>query len=560
MDKPIGEILVDMGAIDRIGLDRALLVQREHGGRLGDILRSLGLVSDLDWARALSLKADVPLAEPGDYPATPLFAGQVSEKFLKEMKILPLAETDEGIVLAMADPLDRYAVEAMALVADTPVLPRVGTERDIEAALARLYQSGRSSLTDIVDDIDADPARAGEDDIERLRDMASEAPVIRLVNLILSRAMEARASDIHIEPFENTVVVRYRVDGILRDVESPPGHLAPALISRIKIMARLNIAERRLAQDGRICVRLQGKAIDLRVSTVPSLHGESVVIRLLKHDPVALEFSALGLAANDQTILRDALGHHHGILLVTGPTGSGKTTTLYAALTHLNSTERKIVTVEDPVEYQVNRVTQIQVNAGIGLTFANLLRSIVRHDPDVIMIGEMRDGETAEIAVQSALTGHLVLSTLHTNDAPSAITRLLDMGVEDYLLVSTVNAILAQRLVRTLCEECRQPYPAPAELVERFGLDRYGANGNTLYRAEGCDACGGFGYVGRMGIFEVMPVSEDIRRLVLQHADSVSLQGAAVEAGMTTMFEDDIRKAVAGVTTIEEVRRVTREI
>jgi len=560
MDKPIGEILVDMGALDRIGLDRALLAQREHGGRLGDILRSLGLVSDLDWARALSLKADVPLAEPADYPAAPLFAGRVSEKFLKEMKILPLAETEEGIVLAMADPLDRYAAEAMSLVADAPVVPRVGTERDIEAALARLYQSGRSTLTDIVDDIGDDTAQGGDEDIERLRDMASEAPVIRLVNLILTRAMEARASDIHVEPFENTVVVRYRIDGILRDVESPPGHLTPALISRIKIMARLNIAERRLAQDGRICVRLQGKAIDLRVSTVPSLYGESVVIRLLEHDPVALEFSALGLADTDQAILREALGHHHGIMLVTGPTGSGKTTTLYAALTHLNSTERKIVTVEDPVEYQINRVTQIQVNAGIGLTFANLLRSIVRHDPDVIMIGEMRDGETAEIAVQSALTGHLVLSTLHTNDAPSAITRMLDMGVEDYLLVSTVNAILAQRLVRTLCEDCRQPYAAPAELVDRFGLDRFGANGNTLYRAEGCDICGGFGYVGRMGIFEVMPVNEEIRRLVLQHADSTSLQSAAVEAGMSTMFEDGIRKAVAGVTTIEEVRRVTREM
>jgi len=560
MDKPIGEILVDMGALDRIGLDRALLAQREHGGRLGDILRSLGLVSDLDWARALSLKADVPLAEPADYPAAPLFAGRVSEKFLKEMKILPLAETEEGIVLAMADPLDRYAAEAMSLVADAPVVPRVGTERDIEAALARLYQSGRSTLTDIVDDIGDDTAQGGDEDIERLRDMASEAPVIRLVNLILTRAMEARASDIHVEPFENTVVVRYRIDGILRDVESPPGHLTPALISRIKIMARLNIAERRLAQDGRICVRLQGKAIDLRVSTVPSLYGESVVIRLLEHDPVALEFSALGLADTDRAILREALGHHHGIMLVTGPTGSGKTTTLYAALTHLNSTERKIVTVEDPVEYQINRVTQIQVNAGIGLTFANLLRSIVRHDPDVIMIGEMRDGETAEIAVQSALTGHLVLSTLHTNDAPSAITRMLDMGVEDYLLVSTVNAILAQRLVRTLCEDCRQPYAAPAELVDRFGLDRFGANGNTLYRAEGCDICGGFGYVGRMGIFEVMPVNEEIRRLVLQHADSTSLQSAAVEAGMSTMFEDGIRKAVAGVTTIEEVRRVTREM
>ncbi|MCB2101837.1 MAG: type II secretion system ATPase GspE [Rhodobacterales bacterium] len=557
MAAQIGEILIEMGVLSAPDLDRALRAQRERGGRLGTILRNLGLVSDADWAKALSLKTGFPLAAAGDYPAMPLYNGQISEKFLRESRVVPLAQTAGGLALAMADPLDSYAIEAMELVAGCMVLPHVGAERDIDNALERLYREASESLDDIVEDLGDPDLAAGEDDIERLKDMASEAPVVRLVNLILARAMESRASDIHIEPYENRLSVRYRIDGILREVESPSPRLASAIVSRIKIMANLNIAERRLAQDGRIRVRMQGKELDLRVSTLPTLNGESVVMRLLEQDSVALDLSALGYSDENQAKLHTALGHHHGILLVTGPTGSGKTTTLYAALTHLNTPERKIITVEDPIEYQIGGITQIQVNAKIGLSFANVLRSIVRHDPDVILVGETRDRETAEIAVQSALTGHLVLSTLHTNDAAGALTRLMDMGVEEYLLTSTVNAVVGQRLVRTLCPACRQPYHAPDELKARLKVDT--ADAVTLYRGEGCEACNGLGYTGRIGITEVMPMTDTLRDLVLRRADARTLQQTAVAEGMTTMFEDGLHKALHGVTSIEEVRRVTRD-
>ncbi len=560
MPTPIGQILMDQGAIDTRDLERALRAQREHGGRLGDILRTLGLVSDVDWTRALAQRSGFPEAMPGDYPDTPLFAGQISERFLSETHIVPLRNTEDGLALAMADPFDAYAIEAMEMVSGATVLPHVGTERDIEAALERLYHGARASVGDILEEIPEGDLIAGNDDIERLKDMASEAPVIRLVNLILSRALEGRASDIHIEPYENDLIVRYRIDGLLRRVESPAAGLGGAVVSRIKIMASMNIAERRLAQDGRVRLRMQGREIDFRVSTLPTLHGESVVMRILERSAVSHEFPALGFAPETKQRLVEALAHHHGILLVTGPTGSGKTTTLYAALTHLNTPERKIITVEDPIEYQIDGLTQVQVNAKIGLTFANVLRSIVRQDPDVIMVGEMRDTETAEIAVQSALTGHLVLSTLHTNDAASAVTRLMDMGIEEYLLTSTLNAVVGQRLVRTLCPDCRTPYQAPDELVDRLGLAALTDNREvTLYHAIGCSKCGEFGYIGRMAITEVLVINETLCELVLKRTDARQMQRAAIDNGMEPMFENGLRKALAGITTIEEVRRVTRD-
>ncbi len=559
MRKPIGKTLIELGLLDIEGLERALRVQQEHGERLGQILTKLGLISESGRAQALSVQLSLPLVDGKDYPAEAILGDRVSSSFLKESKIVPLSETEDNLILAMADPLDKYVVEAMELVANKKVLAWVGTERDIELALERLYEEGHNAFDQIVEDIGENDGSIGND-VERLKDMASEAPVIRLVNHVISRALEARASDIHIEPFENKLVVRFRIDGILREVDSSPAHLAPAVVSRVKIMANLNIAERRLAQDGRVRLRIQGKQLDLRVSTVPSIHGESVTIRLLEHNPVALHLDTLGLDKVVAERFAAALGQHHGIILVTGPTGSGKTTTLYAALNGLNSRERKIITIEDPVEYQIDGITQIHVNPRIDLTFANVLRSIVRQDPDVIMIGEMRDVETAQIAVQSALTGHLVLSTLHTNDAPSAVTRLLDMGIEDYLLTSTVNAIMGQRLVRTLCPHCHTTYPAPPELIDRIKLHQYTDDDEIiLRRANGCDECAGLGYTGRIGIFELLTVTQEIQDLILKHADAATIQREAAATGMTSMFEDGIRKALAGNTTIEEVRRVTRE-
>ena len=421
------------------------------------------------------------------------------------------------------------------------------------------------------------------DSIEQLRNLAAEAPIVRLVNLIINRAMTLRASDIHIEPFENRLKVRYRIDGVLQEGEAPPVHSAAAVISRIKIMAKLNIAERRLPQDGRIQIRAQGKPVDMRVSTVPTLYGESMVLRILDRDQVALDMDALGFDAAGKQRLETLLAQPHGIILVTGPTGSGKTTTLYAALQTLNTPEKKILTVEDPVEYQLEGINQIQVKPQIGLDFAGALRSILRQDPDIIMIGEMRDLETARIAVQSALTGHLVFSTLHTNDAGSSVTRLLDMGVEDYLLTSTLNGILAQRLVRTVCSECREPdVPSPALLdeLQRWlaardsfdpGYDLLAALNNDVspgqyrrgselvfYRANGCKSCSWTGYHGRTVISELLILSDPVRRLILSRADGREIQDAAINAGMDSMKIDGLRKALQGLTAIEEVARVTQ--
>jgi len=560
LKKKIGKILIEQGVLDEEGLDRALKAQRELGGKLGEILIKLGLISDEDRSQALSIQLSLPLAKREDYPAEPLYLGKVSTSFLKKSKIVPMWEDSEGVALAMVDPLDQFAIESMAMLAGRPVQPFVATDKDIDGALQLLYSDGQNAIDRIIADVSQDGIDGGEEDIERLKDLASEAPIVRLVNTIFVRAYEARASDIHIEPADNRLGVRYRVDGVLREVDSAPKRLAAAIISRVKIMAHMDIAERRLAQDGRIRIRVRDQDIDMRVSTVPALHGVSVVLRLLEHNMVELNFNRLGFDQRTLDKIFASLAQRHGILLVTGPTGSGKTTTLYTALRHLNSPDRKIITVEDPVEYQLEGVTQIQVNSDIGLNFANILRSIVRQDPDVIMIGEMRDLETAEIAVQSALTGHLVMSTLHTNDAAGAITRMLDMGVEDYLLTSTVNGVIGQRLVRTLCSKCRRPYRAPDELIERMQLQRIAGDAEIkLYQAQGCDECAGAGYTGRVGIYEFLEVDEEMRGLVLKRTDSANLHRAAKANGMITMSDDGIRKALTGITTIEEVLRVTRQ-
>ncbi len=561
MTKRLGEILIDRGKLDSASLERALRLQQAEGGeRIGAILVRAGMVAERDMMMALSFQLDMPLVPATDYPELPVLEERISPRFLKEAQALPLHEDAEQLVLAMADPLDEYVINAFRLVTHREVIARLAVPSELETAFERLHGSGKSSMDQIVGEVQVHEEDSGNEDLQHLKDLASEAPVIRLVSLIISHALEARASDIHVEPFENRLIVRYRVDGVMHEVESPPRRFSAAVISRIKIMASLDIAERRLPQDGRIKLRLQGKEIDLRVSTVPTMHGESVVMRILDKSSTALDFAALGFDTDVLERFMQVLMQPHGILLVTGPTGSGKTTTLYTALDKLNNPDIKILTVEDPVEYQMEGINQIQVKPQIGLTFANALRSIVRQDPDVIMIGEIRDLETAQIAVQSALTGHMVLSTLHTNDASGTVNRLLDMGMDDYLLTSTVNGILAQRLVRTLCTHCREAYTALPEVVEDMQLQRYtDAAEVTLYHPIGCEACGGTGYMGRVIIVEMLVMSDEVRRLVMRHATAGEIRVQAIADGMRTMYENGLRKAVAGITTIEEVLRVTRE-
>jgi general secretion pathway protein E len=559
--KRLGELLVERGKLDNAALERALRLQQDSGEKIGALLVTLGLVAQRDVAEVLSSQLGLPLLDAAGYPEFPMLEERVSARFLREARALPVREDESELWLAMADPTDVYTIGAFEMVTGRSVRPMIAIPTELDAALERLYGTGKSAQSQIIGDVETRGDDVAFDaDVQQLKDLAAEAPVIRLVSLLITNALETRASDIHIEPFENRLIVRYRIDGVLHEVESPPKRLSAAVISRVKIMANLDIAERRLPQDGRIRLRVQGKEIDLRVSTVPTMHGESVVMRILDKGGVALDFQRLGFEDDTLKAFLDVLLQPHGILLVTGPTGSGKTTTLYTALDRLNQPDVKILTVEDPVEYQMPGINQIQVKPQIDLTFATALRSIVRQDPDVIMIGEIRDLETAQIAVQSALTGHLVLSTVHTNDAPSTVNRLLDMGVEDYLLTSTVIGILAQRLVRTLCHHCREPYVALPELVEQMQLRKFSRERDiTLWHPRGCSQCANTGYMGRVSVMEMLPMTDGLRSLVMKHATATDLRGEAVREGMLTMYEDGVRKALRGVTTFEEVLRVTRE-
>jgi len=546
--------LQSSGKLGAADLGRARRLAEDAGEALLPMLVRLGLVAERDMARALASELALPLSEAADFPAEPVCEERFSLRFLKDARVLPLAEDADALRVAFANPADPFVLEAVRLAADRPVRASVALPSEIEAALERLHAPPDTATASELPE-----GAAGdfdEEDIEHLKDLASEAPVIRMVNQLIQRAVESRASDIHIEPFADALKVRLRVDGILKEIEAPPVRSTAAVISRVKIMARLNIAERRLPQDGRIPIRVQGKELDLRVSTVPTLFGESVVMRLLDKESVRFDLDALGFDGGPRARLNRILEQPYGILLVTGPTGSGKSTTLYTALSRLNTEERKIITVEDPVEYQLPGINQIQVKSSIGMTFAGALRAIVRQDPDIIMVGEMRDLETARIAVQSALTGHVVLSTLHTNDAASGVTRLLDMGVEDYLLTSTINGILAQRLVRRLCPHCSKPEPPRPELAERFAALSSGDKPLELRRPVGCEACNGTGYRGRLVITEVLLMSEPIRQAVLAHATATEIRRIAVAEGMETMYQDGLRKALDGRTTLDEVLRV----
>ncbi len=525
---------------------------------LPHLLIKLGICSESDIAEAFVATHDVEKAGVEDYPLETPLPNHVSLRFLKQFHVIGLCDADQAIHVAVMDPENRFVLDALQLAIGKPIIAKVGLMSEIDAALELQYGEGKSQMDKLFANLETD--EIGEEDLEHLKDMASEAPVIKMVNLIMQRAIESRASDIHIEPFEQRLKVRLRVDGVLQNIDAPPVTSTAAVLSRIKIMAKLNIAERRLPQDGRIKLQMLGKELDLRVSTIPTLYGESVVMRLLDKEATVLDFKALGFAGRQYEKFVEVLSQPHGIILITGPTGSGKSTTLYTALKQLNTAERKIITVEDPIEYQLEGINQIQAKPQIGLNFAAALRSIVRQDPDVIMIGEMRDIETARIAVQSALTGHLVLSTLHTNDAAGGVTRLLDMGLEEYLLSSTVNGILAQRLVRKLCPHCKTAYSVDSALAEELNLRHFQPDGDlVLYKATGCQACNGLGYKGRMSIIEFLVMTDPIRRLIMAHAEAGEIHRLAIGEGMLTMYEDGLVKALQGLTTLEEILRVTTE-
>lgn len=522
------------------------------------MLIKLGLCSDADVAETFAQTHGLERLRAENYPPQSPFQDEVSLRFLKHHHVVGIRTDDESLEVAVIDPEDDYLPQALRLATGKQIKVHVGQLSEIDAALDVQYGEGKSQMDKLMDGLDVE--QEDNEDLEHLKDLASEAPIIRMVNFILQKAVESRASDVHIEPFEQSLKVRLRIDGVLQDIDSPPVASTAAVLSRIKIMAKLNIAERRLPQDGRIKLQMIGKELDLRVSTVPTLYGESVVIRLLDKENAVLDFNALGFVGKQAENFMNVLAMPHGIILITGPTGSGKSTSLYAALKTLNTSERKIITVEDPVEYQLEGINQIQAKPQIGLTFASALRSIVRQDPDVIMIGEMRDLETARIAVQSALTGHLVLSTLHTNDAAAGITRLQDMGLEEYLLSSTINGILAQRLVRRLCPDCKEAYPASEAVIEDLQLRKWQPQGEiSLYKPVGCPTCNGIGYKGRLAIIEFLTMSDTIRKQIIKHEEAHEIQQQAIKEGMQTMYEDGLGKALQGITTLEEVLRVTTE-
>ena len=522
---------------------------------------SAGAAPGRESARERALRLGLPFLEAGSYPDTPGAGTTLSVKFMRRYRCLPLAVDGGRLRVATADPADAATLEAIRAWTGLEAEPVVGEEGEILEAVERLYGAGSTTVQKIIEDMDGGDveviAGPAEEDADHLRDMASEAPVIRLVNLLITRAAESGASDIHFEPFEDRLIVRTRVDGVLHEVEAPPRRLQAAIISRVKLMAKMNIAERRLPQDGRIRVRVNERGIDIRVSTVPTVFGESLVLRLLDRSRVFLDLATLGFVGDDLVRFERLIARPYGMILVTGPTGSGKTTSLYAVLDRLNSPEKKIVTIEDPVEYQLTGVNQIQVHPKIGLTFAAGLRSIVRQDPDIILVGEIRDRETADIAIQSALTGHLVFSTVHTNDAAGAVTRLEDMGVESFLIASAVMGIMAQRLVRRVCPECAVPAAPEPALLRSLGADPRDTGGYRV--GQGCDACNRTGFRGRIGIFELLSLDDAIRALVLSRASAGAIREAAMSAGMRTMRRDGLEKAARGLTTPAEVLRVTQE-
>jgi len=562
--KMLGELLVESGKLSVEELDRALQLQEKTPDRLGRLLVDLGALAERDLLEALGQLFNVPIIESSQFPPIPPELKTLSARFMRTGKFFPFDLQDGELHVAVADPLDHETLESIRLATGYRVTVYLTSETDISDAIEKFFGAGTSSFGRLVESFEQAEGTAdlgNLEDAEHLRDLALEAPVIRVVNLLVTRAVESRASDIHIEPMENELRIRVRIDGVMYPVEAPPRQMTAAVISRVKLMAKLNIAERRLPQDGRIRLRVLGKDIDLRVSTLPTIYGESVVMRILDRSDVGLlNLERLGYPPDVLVRMKRITAHPHGILLVTGPTGSGKSTTLYASLGQINQTDKKIVTLEDPIEYQMAGVNQVQVNNQIGLDFAAGLRHVVRQDPDVIMVGEIRDLETAEIAIRAALTGHLVFSTLHTNDAPSAITRLCDMGVANYLLSSSILAVLAQRLVRVLCPHCKRKVTKETSMfASEKGFTLPDQRFIEVYEPVGCDACRRIGFKSRVGIFELMEINEELQGTIVRSNEANVVREVAKRNGMKTLREDGWEKVLAGVTAVEEVMRVTQE-
>ncbi len=555
--------LEEAGLVPTGMLEEARRIRAERGCSVAEALRAVGAVPEPELSRILAEASGLPwLAELRPSDVSESWTREVPIAFARRHRCLPVAEEDGRLVVALADPADLGALHDLRVLLGRPLRPVLVPPEAVDQAINRVYERGSDRAEEIIEELADGGLDSLAQELEEPRDLldaADEAPVIRLVNGILSQAVKDRASDIHIEPYEREIQIRYRIDGVLYPVLTPPKSLHAPITSRIKVMAGLDIAEKRLPQDGRIRIKIAGKDIDIRVSVLPTAFGERVVLRLLDKSSVLLDLEDLGLEGERLELFKRLIHRPHGILLVTGPTGSGKTTTLYAALSRINSRDINIITVEDPIEYQLPGIGQIQVNPKIDLTFAAGLRSILRQDPDVIMVGEIRDAETAEIAIQASLTGHLVFSTLHTNDAAGAMTRLVEMGVEPFLVSSSILAVLAQRLVRVLCTACREPYEPPAEALAELGIRPELLGGRPLYRPRGCPRCRHTGYRGRTGIYELLLVDDAVRELIMSGANSVTIKEAARRNGMVTLREDGAAKVLRGLTSPEEVLRVTQE-
>lgn len=558
----IGALLLGKGLITKEQLNEAVEEQKRTGKLIGHILVDLGFVSEEDIYLCLGTQLGMEVVDLKKTEIPKEAIKYVNPSMARIYNIIPIAFENGTLTVAISDPLNPHIIDDLHFMLDINIRAVLSNSEDIKAAIKKYYGEETESIADLIEEIEKELPKGIEKieevtDVDSLKELANEAPVVKLLNLILAQAIKEQASDIHFEPFENEFKVRYRVDGVLYEMVPPPKHLSLALTSRIKVMANMDIAERRLPQDGRILISIGGRYVDLRISTLPTAFGESVVIRVLDRSVVALDLKQIGMSRATLEEFERILDKPNGIVIVTGPTGSGKTTTLYSSLKKLNTLDSKLITTEDPVEYDIEGIVQVGIREEIGLSFANSLRSILRQDPDIIMVGEIRDIETAEIAVQASLTGHLVFSTLHTNDSAGAIVRLIDMGIEPFLITSTLEAVLAQRLIRKICTDCKTAFTPTADMLSEIGLTPAEVGNKKFYYGKGCKKCNNTGYKGRMGIFELLVITDPIRSLILEKAPSIIIYQKAVELGLKTLRDDGVEKIFEGSTTIEEVARET---
>ena len=561
--KLLGQILKEMKLVTESQIQEALAIQKERGGALGSILVSLNYVTEQEVMLALGTQAGMEVVDLDKGEIPPDVIERVPASMAQVYRVIPVAFENNTLTLALADPLNLKVLDDLRFLLDCELKGAVSNEEAVARALDKYYSGQTESVEDLLSELDGETvldfttSQSESIDLESLEEMANIAPVRKLLNLVLLQAIKDKASDIHFEPFEEEFKIRYRIDGVLYEMVPPPRNLAVAIISRIKVMANLDIAERRLPQDGRVELNISGAPVDLRISVLPTMFGESCVMRVLDRSVVSLDLDRLGLRSDELQEVRHHIHKPNGIILVTGPTGSGKTTTLYSGLNELNDVGVKIITTEDPVEYDLEGIMQVQINADIGLGFADCLRSILRQDPDIILVGEIRDLETAQIAVQASLTGHVVFSTLHTNDAPSTVTRLIDMGMEPFLITAVLECVVGQRLVRKICNNCKEQYEPSEEMLMELGLTQKEVEGKTFYYGKGCDVCNNTGYKGRMGIFEIMPLDDDLRTMIMERASNIQLRQAAKNKGMRTLRESGLLAIFDALTTIEEVVRET---